>query len=57
MLQNLILFFTFCRFSDIHEFNKPNDKQALDLMNLCAAAVLEEFQDIIFSYGVSDEYR
>ncbi|XP_017978885.1 PREDICTED: tRNA(His) guanylyltransferase 1 isoform X1 [Theobroma cacao] len=46
----------FHRFSDVHEFNKPNDKQALDLMNLCAVAVLEEFQDIIFSYGVSDEY-
>ncbi|OMO75087.1 tRNAHis guanylyltransferase Thg1 [Corchorus capsularis] len=46
----------FHRFSEIHEFDKPNDKQALDLMNLCAAAVLKEFQDIIFSYGVSDEY-
>ncbi|KAK8589855.1 hypothetical protein V6N12_024246 [Hibiscus sabdariffa] len=46
----------FHRFSDVHEFNKPNDKQALDLMNLCGLAVLEEFQDIVFSYGVSDEY-
>ncbi|XP_039049780.1 tRNA(His) guanylyltransferase 1-like isoform X2 [Hibiscus syriacus] len=46
----------FHRFSDVHEFNKPNDIQALDLMNLCAMAVLEEFQDIVFSYGVSDEY-
>ncbi|KAI8029663.1 tRNA(His) guanylyltransferase 2 [Camellia lanceoleosa] len=26
-------------------------------MNSCAMAVLEEFQDIVFSYGVSDEYR
>ncbi|GMJ15437.1 ICARUS2 [Hibiscus trionum] len=25
-------------------------------MNFCAVAVLEEFQDIVFSYGVSDEY-
>ncbi|XP_028108519.1 tRNA(His) guanylyltransferase 1-like [Camellia sinensis] len=25
-------------------------------MNSCAVAVLEEFQDIVFSYGVSDEY-
>ncbi|XWS12836.1 hypothetical protein CRYUN_Cryun37aG0124500 [Craigia yunnanensis] len=50
------LVFSRMRFSDIHEFNKPNDKQALDLMNLCSVAVLKEFQDIIFSYGVSDEY-
>lgn len=46
----------FHRFADVHEFNKPNDKQALDLMNLCAVAVLEEFHDIVFCYGVSDEY-
>ncbi|KAK2643042.1 hypothetical protein Ddye_024805 [Dipteronia dyeriana] len=46
----------FHRFSEVHEFEKPNDKQALNLMNSCAVAVLEEFQDIIFSYGVSDEY-
>ncbi|XP_050292459.1 tRNA(His) guanylyltransferase 1-like isoform X1 [Quercus robur] len=46
----------FHRFSEVHEFEKPNDKQALNLMNSCAVAVLEEIQDIIFTYGVSDEY-
>ncbi|KAL7230415.1 hypothetical protein ACSBR2_008825 [Camellia fascicularis] len=46
----------FHRFSEGHEFEKPNDGQALNLMNSCAVAVLEEFQDIVFSYGVSDEY-
>ncbi|GAV85181.1 Thg1 domain-containing protein/Thg1C domain-containing protein [Cephalotus follicularis] len=46
----------FHRFSEVHEFEKPNDEQALNLMNSCAVAVLEEFQDIIFSYGASDEY-
>ena len=35
---------------------KPNDEQALKLMNSCAVAVLKEFQDIVFAYGVSDEY-
>jgi tRNA(His) guanylyltransferase len=49
--------FSFGRFSEVHEFEKPNDKQALNLMNSCAVAVLEEIQDIIFAYGVSDEYR
>lgn len=47
----------FRRFSDVHEFVKPNDKQALNLMNACAVAVVKEFPDIVFSYGVSDEYR
>ncbi|KAI5356289.1 hypothetical protein L3X38_009184 [Prunus dulcis] len=46
----------FHRFSDVHEFVKPNDKQALNLMNACAMAVVKEFPDIVFSYGVSDEY-
>ncbi|XP_057774974.1 tRNA(His) guanylyltransferase 1-like isoform X3 [Salvia miltiorrhiza] len=46
----------FHRFSDVHEFEKPNDAQALDLMNACAIAVLEEFRDVVFAYGVSDEY-
>lgn len=48
---------SFARFSEAHEFEKPNDRQALNLMNSCAVAVLKEFPDIIFSYGVSDEYR
>ncbi|XP_031250399.1 tRNA(His) guanylyltransferase 1-like [Pistacia vera] len=46
----------FHRFSEVHEFEKPNDEKALNLMNSCAVAVLEEFQDITFAYGVSDEY-
>ncbi|XP_050204891.1 tRNA(His) guanylyltransferase 1-like isoform X2 [Mercurialis annua] len=46
----------FHRFCDAHEFEKPNDEQALNLMNSCAAAVLQEFQDVTFAYGVSDEY-
>ncbi|KAJ8766825.1 hypothetical protein K2173_008379 [Erythroxylum novogranatense] len=46
----------FHRFSGVHEFEKPNDVQALNLMNACAMAVLQEFQDLVFSYGVSDEY-
>lgn len=46
----------FHRFCDVHAFEKPNDLQALNLMNSCAMAVLKEFQDVMFSYGVSDEY-
>ncbi|KAL3818836.1 hypothetical protein ACJIZ3_004741 [Penstemon smallii] len=46
----------FHRFSEVQEFEKPNDAQALNLMNSCAVGILEEFKDIVFSYGVSDEY-
>ncbi|XP_048131596.1 tRNA(His) guanylyltransferase 2-like isoform X3 [Rhodamnia argentea] len=46
----------FERFSDIHDLEKPNDEKALALMNSCAAAVLEEYPDIVFSYGFNDEY-
>ncbi|CAD6271450.1 unnamed protein product [Miscanthus lutarioriparius] len=46
----------FHRFSKIHAFEKPNDENALRLMNACATAVLEKFPDIVFAYGVSDEY-
>lgn len=46
----------FHRFSEVHDFEKPNDEQALNLMNSCAVAVLQEFADVVFSYGVSDEY-
>uniref|UniRef100_A0A0D9WJ23 tRNA(His) guanylyltransferase n=1 Tax=Leersia perrieri TaxID=77586 RepID=A0A0D9WJ23_9ORYZ len=46
----------FHRFSKIHTFEKPNDESALRLMNACATSMLEKFPDIVFAYGVSDEY-
>ncbi|KAL4195185.1 hypothetical protein AMTRI_Chr05g63320 [Amborella trichopoda] len=39
-----------------HEFEKPNDENALMLMNSCAISLLEDFLDIVFAYGVSDGY-
>lgn len=45
------------RFSEINEFEKPNDVKALNLMNSCATAVSDEYPDIVFSYGFDDEYR
>ncbi|KAG6400914.1 hypothetical protein SASPL_137759 [Salvia splendens] len=46
----------FCRFSQVHNFEKPNDEKALDLMNQCANAVLKQFPEVIFSYGYGAEY-
>ncbi|KAM3359802.1 hypothetical protein P3S68_019513 [Capsicum galapagoense] len=43
-------------FCEDNGFQKPNDEQALKLMNSCAVSLLEMFKDIIFAYGVSDEY-
>ncbi|CAG8639929.1 8506_t:CDS:2, partial [Paraglomus occultum] len=44
------------RFSDVHDFKKPNDKNALDLMNKCAECVMNNVHDVLLSYGQSDEY-
>ncbi|OAY75993.1 tRNA(His) guanylyltransferase 1 [Ananas comosus] len=46
----------FHQFSVDHAFEKPNDENALNLMNACAVSMLEQFPDIVFAYGVSDEY-
>ena len=45
------------RFSDRHQFEKPNDRCALELMNKCAESVMIEIHDIILAYGQSDEFR
>lgn len=45
------------RFSDAHDFDKPNDVPALDLMNRAARSVLDGIADVIMAFGESDEYR
>jgi tRNA(His) guanylyltransferase len=40
-----------------YNFEKPNDRRALDLMNAAAKAVVTEIPEITIAYGVSDEYR
>lgn len=46
----------FHKFSNKHNFAKPNDIRALNLMNRAAVAVMKEFKEIVVSYGESDEY-
>ena len=46
----------FHKFADTHNFIKPNDKQALDLMTASARAVLAKFPEAFLAYGDSDEY-
>ncbi|BEI81203.1 hypothetical protein CcaverHIS002_0203630 [Cutaneotrichosporon cavernicola] len=46
----------FTKFCHAHQFEKPNDIRALDLMNRAAKAVMQEFPDIVLAFGESDEY-
>lgn len=46
----------FTKFSDLHEFTKPNDLAALEVMNTAALEVVKNFEEIILAYGQSDEY-
>ena len=40
-----------------YKFVKPNDRNALDLMNAAAVAVMKELPDLVLAYGNSDEFR
>ncbi|KAF2150638.1 tRNAHis guanylyltransferase [Myriangium duriaei CBS 260.36] len=46
----------FSKFTAKHNFTKPNDKRAIDLMNSAATEVLRQLVDITLAYGQSDEY-
>lgn len=48
---------SFTKFAKLHNFEKPNDKRALELCNAAARTVMSSFDNhIIFAYGESDEY-
>eukprot|EP00049_Salpingoeca_infusionum_P011043 m.190539 g.190539 ORF g.190539 m.190539 type:complete len:325 (-) comp14821_c0_seq1:2331-3305(-) len=46
----------FHKFSKDHEMVKPNDTNALTVMNEAAIACMKEFPDIVLGYGESDEF-
>ncbi|XP_055744147.1 probable tRNA(His) guanylyltransferase [Salvelinus fontinalis] len=46
----------FHKFAEQHNFLKPNDDRALGLMTCSARSVMEDLDDIIISYGQSDEF-
>ncbi|KAJ9074242.1 tRNA-His guanylyltransferase, variant 4 [Entomophthora muscae] len=46
----------FHKFTDAHNFSKPNDDFGLGLMNKAALEVLKVTPDISLAYGQSDEY-
>ncbi|KAF8645868.1 hypothetical protein AX16_007526 [Volvariella volvacea WC 439] len=47
---------SFHRFSEEHEFSKPNDLRALELMDHAARSLMEAYPDIMLAFGESDEY-
>ncbi|KAF9456567.1 Thg1 C terminal domain-containing protein [Collybia nuda] len=47
---------SFHRFSDMHNFTKPNDARALQLMDHAARDIMEEYPDIVLGFGESDEF-
>ncbi|KAL1302674.1 hypothetical protein AAFC00_003038 [Neodothiora populina] len=46
----------FSKFSKRYDFQKPNDRRAVDLMNAAAVEVVKQFTDIVIAYGQSDEF-
>ncbi|KAF2628878.1 Thg1-domain-containing protein [Macroventuria anomochaeta] len=46
----------FSKLTTKYKFVKPNDRDALDLMNEAAEAVMRELPDLVIAYGNSDEY-
>ncbi|KAG5417969.1 THG1 [Candida metapsilosis] len=46
----------FHKFSQHYNFAKPNDLQALTVMNKAARKVMQRYSDILMAYGDSDEY-
>ena len=46
----------FTKFTNAHDFKKPNDIRGMHLMNEAALSVMKSFTDIFISYGQSDEY-
>ena len=46
----------FHSFTARHNFAKPNDRRALELMNAAAVRVVTELADVVVAYGISDEY-
>ncbi|KAH7394446.1 tRNAHis guanylyltransferase-domain-containing protein [Pyrenochaeta sp. MPI-SDFR-AT-0127] len=46
----------FSKLTAKYKFVKPNDRDALNLMNAAAEAVMKELPDLVLAYGNSDEY-
>ncbi|KAF8316831.1 tRNAHis guanylyltransferase [Clavulina sp. PMI_390] len=46
----------FHRFSEVHQYEKPNDPRGINLMNAAARSLMESYPDIVLGFGESDEF-
>ena len=46
----------FTKFTDAHQYKKPNEIQGIKIMVLSAISVMESFPEIFLAYGQSDEF-
>ena len=46
----------FTKFTDAHQYKKPNEIQGIKLMALAGISVMESFPEIFLGYGQSDEF-
>ncbi|GAB6033398.1 hypothetical protein CHUAL_013160 [Chamberlinius hualienensis] len=46
----------FHKFTDDHDYEKPNDVRGLGLMTKAATKVMDNFKEMCIAYGQSDEY-
>ena len=46
----------FTKFTDAHQYKKPNEIQGIKVMVLAAISVMESFPEIFLAYGQSDEF-
>ena len=47
---------SFTKFTDAHQYKKPNEIQGIKVMALAAISVMEAFPEIFLAYGQSDEF-
>ena len=46
----------FTKFTDAHQYKKPNEIRGIKLMALAGLSVMESFPEIFLGYGQSDEF-
>lgn len=46
----------FTKFTDTHQFKKPNDIRGIKVMLLAGLSVMNSFTEIFLGYGQSDEF-
>eukprot|EP01096_Ripella_sp_DP13-Kostka_P005026 TRINITY_DN1766_c0_g1_i1.p1 TRINITY_DN1766_c0_g1~~TRINITY_DN1766_c0_g1_i1.p1 ORF type:complete len:328 (+),score=140.27 TRINITY_DN1766_c0_g1_i1:25-984(+) len=46
----------FTKFTADHDFEKPNDRRGLELMNEAGKRIMKDYSEVLIAYGDSDEF-